>query len=65
MKGYLLGIHILEDMFMLQFFKFIRVGLMFPEKTGIKGIFIGFGRLEFQFTIAIYPKKKWREIGHA
>ena len=65
MKGYLIGIHILEDLFMIQFFKFIRIGVMFPENQGIYGIFIGFGKIEFQFTIVVYQEKRWKEIGHA
>jgi|TARA_R110000824_G_scaffold69214_2_gene178335 hypothetical protein len=65
MKGYIIGIYALEDLFMIQFFKFIRIGIMFPKKTGVKGIFIGFGKLEFQFTISVYPEQKWKEVGHA
>ena len=65
MKGYIIGIYALEDLFMIQFFKFIRIGMLFPENKGIKGIFIGFGKIEFQFTIALYKGHKWKEVGHA
>ena len=63
--GYIIGIYALEDLFMIQFFKFIRIVMLFPENKGIKGRFIGFGKIEFQFTIALYQSRKWEDVGHA
>ena len=65
MKGWIIGVYLLEDVAMIQLFKFIRLGILFPEKPAIKGVFIGFGRVEFQFTAGLWDRYKYEEIGRA
>ena len=69
-KGWIVELHLVDDITMLRFFKLIRIGLIHPKGEHIKGIFFGISRLEAQLTFVFWPKKHFEnrmgeDIGRA
>tara|TARA_R110002020_G_scaffold25443_3_gene82824 strand:- start:17 stop:220 length:204 start_codon:yes stop_codon:yes gene_type:complete len=67
MKGFLLAIIMDEEMFMLEFFKFLRIGVSWVnDDMGKATCFIfGLWKLESNFTLIYRKSLDWHEIGQA
>ena len=67
MKGKLLRIIMLDDIFMLEFFHLLRIGVAWCDDTAAKScaLILGIWKFETNLTFSIKKKIEWHEIGEA
>jgi hypothetical protein len=67
MNGFLLTIIVDDDLFVLEFFRFFRIGIGWKndEISNHKTFILGLWKFEISLTFAIRKKIKWHEMGQA
>ena len=67
MKGFLLTVIIDNDLFLIEFFRFFRIGIAWRNnETGkATALILGIRKIEVNFTLAFRKKFEFHEIGEA
>ena len=67
MKGKLLRIIAIDNIFMLEFFRLFRIGIAWMDDTTGKAsaLILGIWKFEINITLAMRNKIEWHEIGEA
>jgi hypothetical protein len=67
MKGFLLTVIIDDDLFLLEFFRFFRIGIAWRNnETGkATALILGIRKIEVNFTLALRKRFEFYEIGEA
>ena len=67
MKGWVLTIITDDNLFMIELFKFLRIGFasMKDESGNAKALILGIWKLETNITLALRKKLTWHDIGEA
>ena len=65
MNGWILRIIVDDDIFMLEFFRFFRIGVAWiNDETGkASSLILGIWKLETNITVALRNKLDWQDIG--
>ena len=65
MKGWVLKVIVDDDIFMLEFFRFFRIGVVWiNDVTGkASSLILGIWKLETNITVALRNKLDWQDIG--
>jgi hypothetical protein len=67
MKGWFVTVIMEKELFMIEFFKFLRIGFAsINDLTGnAKAIIVGIWKIETNITFAFRKKMDWHEAGEA
>ena len=67
MKGFLLTVIIDDDLFLLEFFRFFRIGVAWRNNEAGKAtaLILGIRKIEMNITLALRKKFEFCEIGEA
>ena len=65
MNGWILRIIVDDDVFMLEFFRFFRIGVVWiNDETGkASSLILGIWKLEANITVALRNELDWQDIG--
>ena len=65
MNGWILRIIVDDDVFMLEFFRFFRIGVAWiNDETGkASSLILGIWKLETNITVALRNELDWQDIG--
>ena len=65
MNGWILRIIVDDDIFMLEFFRFFRIGVAWiNDETGkASSLILGIWKLETNITVALRNELDWQDIG--
>ena len=65
MKGWVLKVIVDDDIFMLEFFRFFRIGVAWINDVSGKAssLILGIWKLETNITVALRNELDWQDIG--